>query len=113
MDAAQEEIVERLRSDLVEAERELSEEATHPPEVELGGGSPGYATWEAAVALRPQIEARIERIRSALARAEAGMYGICEYCGARIDPERLVALPWTTHCIDCAAKVHPHDGRRP
>ena len=116
MDASTESIIETLNADLREARRELAEatdEATHPPQVELGGGSPGYSAWQTAVALRPQIEARIARIESALARAEAGLYGICDYCGQPIDPERLAALPWTTHCVTCSATVHPHTDGRP
>ncbi len=116
MDTTTESIVERLEADLRAAERELeeiTEEATHPPEAELGGGSSGYSAWQTAVALRPQIEARIQRIQAALDRARAGLYGICIYCNAPIDAERLEALPWTTHCAACASKVHPHSRERP
>ncbi len=116
MEATTESIIERLEADLRAAERELeeiTEEATHPPEAELGGGSSGYSAWQTAVALRPQIEARIGRIQAALARARAGLYGICMYCNERIDAERLAALPWTTHCARCASKVHPHTRDRP
>jgi DnaK suppressor protein len=43
-------------------------------------------------------------IDDALARIEAGTYGICVNCGARIAPERLEAMPWATLCIDCKRK---------
>lgn len=46
--------------------------------------------------------AEIERIRAALARIEAGEYGICVRCGAEISEERLDALPATPFCRDCA-----------
>lgn len=116
METTTDAIIARLEADLQAAKRELAEvteEATHPPEAELGGGSSGYATWQTAVALRPQIEARIQRIEAALARARAGLYGICQYCGQAIDQERLELLPWTTHCAPCASKVHPHTRDRP
>jgi RNA polymerase-binding protein DksA len=43
-------------------------------------------------------------IDSALARIDAGTYGICVNCGAQIAPERLEAMPWATLCIDCKRK---------
>ena len=44
----------------------------------------------------------IEAIRAALNRIEAGSYGICQACGANIDPKRLAALPYAAVCIQCA-----------
>jgi DnaK suppressor protein len=43
-------------------------------------------------------------IDEALARIDAGTYGICVNCGAQIAPERLEAMPWATLCIDCKRK---------
>jgi DnaK suppressor protein len=43
-------------------------------------------------------------IDAALARIDAGTYGICVNCGAQIAPERLEAMPWATLCIDCKRK---------
>jgi DnaK suppressor protein len=43
-------------------------------------------------------------IDGALARIDAGTYGICVNCGAQIAPERLEAMPWATLCIDCKRK---------
>lgn len=102
-----EDIIERLRQELAEAQQELAEvadEASHPPEVELGGGSSGYSTWQTAVVLRQHIENRIEELEAALGRAEKGLYGVCEECGATIPPERLAVLPFATLCVACASK---------
>ncbi len=44
-----------------------------------------------------------EQIMAALARIEAGEYGVCSNCGADIAPARLAALPTATRCIACAA----------
>jgi DnaK suppressor protein len=41
-------------------------------------------------------------IDAALARIEAGTYGICPVCGRPIGEERLEALPWASLCIDDA-----------
>lgn len=103
-----EEVIAQLKAELAEAQAELddyTDEATHPPQVELGGGSAGYSTWQSAVVLRQHIEKRVEEIEDALARAEDGLYGICEECGNPIPAERLQAIPSTTHCVDCASKI--------
>jgi DnaK suppressor protein len=43
----------------------------------------------------------IERIDAALARLEAGQYGLCTECGADISEARLRALPFAVRCVDC------------
>ena len=47
----------------------------------------------------------IKAIEAALARMDAGEYGICVKCGAEISPERLDILPYTPFCADCAAAL--------
>jgi RNA polymerase-binding transcription factor DksA len=47
------------------------------------------------------IAATIEEVDAALARLEAGTYGVCARCGAAIPAERLDAVPWAAHCVDC------------
>ncbi len=44
----------------------------------------------------------IRRIEAALARIEAGDYGICATCGQEIEPSRLDVLPDTPFCRNCA-----------
>lgn len=41
-------------------------------------------------------------ITAALARIEAGDYGVCLRCGEAISPARLEAVPTTTLCHACA-----------
>lgn len=48
-------------------------------------------------------QAEIRRIRAALARIEAGDYGICVKCGTEIAEDRLNLLPETPFCRHCAA----------
>ncbi len=47
----------------------------------------------------------IAQIDAALARVEAGEYGICRDCGLEIDPRRLEALPYALLCTDCAQRA--------
>lgn len=46
----------------------------------------------------------LSRIGRALQRIEAGSYGNCESCGNAIPVERLDVLPYSTLCVECAAK---------
>jgi RNA polymerase-binding protein DksA len=49
-----------------------------------------------------QVLAEIDR---ALARIEDGSYGKCTRCGKDIAVERLEAIPYAEHCIDCAREL--------
>jgi RNA polymerase-binding transcription factor DksA len=44
----------------------------------------------------------IREIKLALSRLEAGTYGICARCGAKIPAARLEILPYSTKCMNCA-----------
>ena len=46
----------------------------------------------------------LDKVDRALARIKAGEYGICETCGKAIPVERLDVLPYSTQCVECAAK---------
>lgn len=45
----------------------------------------------------------IAEIRFALSRLDNGTYGICSSCGGTIPVERLEALPFSSHCIQCSS----------
>lgn len=46
----------------------------------------------------------LRKVRHALERVKTGKYGICESCGNAIPIERLDVLPYSTLCVECAAK---------
>src|SRR5262245_41609817 len=41
------------------------------------------------------------QIDEAVARIDAGTYGICMECEKRIEERRLVAVPWARRCFVC------------
>ena len=95
----------KLRVQLEQAMQELKrldERLQHKADYGPGKGDPAIYEWELALAMRRTAQARVETIRQAMVRCNEGRYGICEQCGAAIDPERLEALPLATKCIDCA-----------
>jgi DnaK suppressor protein len=51
----------------------------------------------------------LEAIEAALARLDAGTYGVCVECGDKIAPRRLEALPFSTLCITCAREREQGD----
>jgi DnaK suppressor protein len=53
------------------------------------------------LALRDRNAAHLNDIEAAIARLDDGTYGTCVRCGQPVAPERLDALPWAAHCIDC------------
>jgi DnaK suppressor protein len=53
------------------------------------------------LALRDRNQQHLAEVEAALARLDDGTYGICVRCGRPIAQERLDALPWAAHCIDC------------
>jgi RNA polymerase-binding transcription factor len=57
------------------------------------------------LALRERAEQQLALVETALGRIDAGTFGNCLRCGKPIAPERLEALPWAEHCIDCARLI--------
>jgi DnaK suppressor protein len=47
----------------------------------------------------------VAQISAALNRLDAGTYGRCTRCGARIAPARLEVVPHAAACIDCQSRA--------
>ena len=43
----------------------------------------------------------LQLINEALIRIEDGTYSYCVHCENPIQPKRLEAVPWASHCIEC------------
>ena len=56
---------------------------------------------EKTLALARTLERKLASLDRAIEMARNGTYGICERCGARIDPARLEILPEATLCLKC------------
>jgi DnaK suppressor protein len=57
------------------------------------------------LALRDRAEQHLALVDAALGRLDQGTFGACQRCGKPIAPERLEALPWAAHCIDCQRDI--------
>jgi len=52
-----------------------------------------------------EIDAQeFSQVESALARMEAGTYGLCKTCGKSIHPDRLAIIPSADQCAECRAE---------
>jgi len=103
---------DRIRAALAtERERLLDElgEAIVPPGQMTYGSQAAAASQvfdqQRDLALRDRAEQHLALVDAALARLEADTFGICLRCGRPIAPERLDALPWAAHCIECQRLV--------
>ena len=46
----------------------------------------------------------LREVEAALARLQAGNYGVCDSCSVLIPKARLEALPWARLCVNCAER---------
>jgi len=89
---------------LAELER-LREVLRGEVEMDLDEISPDLYERDKTMALIQSLEMRLDSIKRALRAIEKGTYGICERCGAPIDPARLEARPDATLCLKCQSEL--------
>jgi len=58
---------------------------------------------EKSLALERKLNDALAEVNHALAKYEAGTYGICDACGIKIELARLEALPQASLCLACKA----------
>lgn len=98
------ELLEQRRDELLGSARKTREEEMQldpddlPDEMDLASSEYNQAM---TFRLRGREKVLLKKIEEALARLEAGEYGICEECGGEISVKRLEARPVTTLCISC------------
>jgi len=80
----------------------LSNVPTHPADL----ASDNYEQ-ETAVSLLENQEQILEQAAAAMQRIDQGTFGKCQECGREISTERLRAVPYTPHCLECARRLEP------
>ncbi len=107
MEALRTDLLHRRRTILVTARRAQSElealrGAERDPEFEEGAQSEHE---QYTLSLLGEVQRRqVAMIDAALARIEAGEYGVCVDCESEIDPKRLQVLPFALLCTECATR---------
>jgi DnaK suppressor protein len=54
------------------------------------------------VAIHGQVLQQLKAVDTAIARIEAGTFGICPVCHQQIATDRLDVIPWAATCVACA-----------
>ena len=85
-----------------DAELDALRSAERDPEFEEGAQLEHEAYTLARLGENQRRE--LQQIDAAMARIDAGEYGLCMDCGQDIDPRRLAALPYALLCTECAAR---------
>lgn len=70
----------------------------HDPE-----GSTLSGEWQRVDALRASTRDELAQVATALARVDAGTYGVCERCSREIPAARMEVRPQATMCVACAS----------
>ena len=89
-----------LRGDfrsVVDASRDTNADDEHDPE----GATIAFERSQVYALVR-QATQHLEEVEAALARLDAGTYGICEVCGEPIAAGRLEVRPTARTCVGCA-----------
>jgi len=85
---------------IVAASLDTNADDEHDPE----GATIAFERSQVGALIR-QVRGHLAAVDAALARVDAGTYGLCERCGSAIGEARLEALPAARLCIRCASTV--------
>lgn len=105
-------LVEKCKSKLIHAKADLlnrvreSRHDLHNAD-DNKGGDEGDQTLRALaeaefLSMHERLRKQLMEIESALGRIEKGLYGVCEETEEIIEPDRLLAIPWTRLSIEGA-----------
>lgn len=94
--------IEELKADIARVEAQMASEENS----ERGGdddADAGAKTYEREREIALSLNARdlLAQNERAIARVDAGTYGVCENCQRPIGKERLRAFPRATLCVTC------------
>ena len=93
-----------LRADIARVASEIAERLTDAiqdaGDDQADAGSKVYER-EHELALTQNAQDLLDQGERALARIDAGTYGVCESCGQPIGKARLLAFPRATLCVTC------------
>jgi len=101
MEAVRGKLLER-KSELEAAIRRLSQERVTDDQVQDPGDQAVSSTMESLqVSLQDAEVGEYNRIIDALAKIDAGTYGVCIDCGNAISEKRLKSYPNASRCVAC------------
>ncbi len=115
------ELVEKCKMKLIQSKSEILNRVRESRQDlnnadDSKGGDEGDQTLRALaesefLSLHERLRKQLMEIESALGRIEKGRYGICEETEELIEPERLMAIPWTRLSIE-GAEIRESIGKK-
>lgn len=97
--AARAEAAAATLAELVHDRQGQNDDDEHDPE-----GVTLSSEWSRLSALSDAAALELQQVDDALARVDAGTYGICAGCGRPIPDGRLEIRPFAEFCVACAEK---------
>lgn len=114
-------LIEKCRAKLIAAKAEIlnrvrESRADLYNSEDAKGGDEGDQTLRALaesefLSMHERLRKQLMEIESALSRIEKGLYGICEETEEPIEPDRLLAIPWTRLSIE-GAEIRESIGKK-
>jgi len=116
------EILEKIKKDLLERQTQLEKELADFTEEDDQGENhrvaqmPDYGSesdenaqeveqYTTDLAADKVLEKTLDDIKGALKSIEDGTYGKCKYCGNDIEEKRLLIRPFSSSCVSCKTKL--------
>lgn len=99
--AMRERILSRLGVAATHSTHALSSYDNHPADL-----ATDTTFREMDAGLKLGLENRLGEVERALEKVSSGTYGVCDRCGAAIDPDRLNAKPEAVLCLKCEQDVN-------
>jgi DnaK suppressor protein len=122
---SQQEIRTRLQSDRgrlqgeidglrrgVDSETFQEDEGTDTVSMHPADGASELFEREKNLSVLNTLQSSLDDVDKAMAKLDAGTYGVCDNCGRPIAEKRLEAMPSAIYCIDCQS-VLEKTGRLP
>lgn len=97
--AARAEAAAATLAELVHDRQGQNDDDEHDPE-----GVTLSSEWSRLSALADAAALELHQVNDALARLDAGTYGVCAGCGTPIPEGRLAIRPFAEFCVACAEK---------
>lgn len=100
--------LERRRAELAARRDAATADLSHrnePVVADFGDAAIQTENDEALAAIATAADDETLAIDRALARLQAGFFGVCESCGMQIAAARLAAVPYAIDCADCAQQL--------
>lgn len=95
----------RLQAEFAQRAQATQRDLQQPVERDWDDAAQQRENDQVLEALRAEARYELARVNAALARLEAGRYGLCTRCGAAITPARLAAVPQADLCSACAEQA--------